>query len=129
MKETDEQILDRVNNLNGMASSLCRLLMSASIAMEDNEAADHLFHRLREHVAAVRNNDQMYEVQYYIERVEELVELSSMLKDVPTLGRLHAAILDNYEALLLNRLGLYKVLEGTRRADVHDGLRENYWRN
>lgn len=129
MKETDEQILERVNKLNDMANSVCQMLLTASIAMPDDEAAAHLFKKLREHISLVKDNDNMYETEYYMERVHDLVELSSMFKEVPVLKNMYKELQDHYEVLLFNQTSLYKILNETRKQDMLDGLRDNYWKN
>lgn len=129
MKETDEQILERVNKLNSMANALCKILTNAAMGMDDDMAAEMLFKRLREHITLVKGNDEMYQTDFYMERVNELVELSAMFKGVPVLGKMHAELRDHYEVLLFNQTSLYKVLNETRKADMIDGLRQNYWKN
>ena len=129
MKETDEQILGRVAKLNSMANSLCGILTNAAVGMEDELAAEMLFKRVREHISMVRDNDEMYQLEYYMERVHDLVELSSMFKGVPVLKEMHKELLDHYEVLLFNKSSLFKVLNDSRKQDTLNGLRENYWKN
>jgi pentatricopeptide repeat protein len=129
MKESNEQILKRVLGLEAQSNHLCNILITASVKMDDSEAAEHLFKRLREHATAPTDINAFYTVDEFLYRLESLVDLAQMFRHVPILNKLHDQIRDSYEALLFNRGGLYKVLNDLKRQEIHDGLRDNYWMN
>jgi hypothetical protein len=129
MEESNDQILERVLGLEAKVNHLCNILIAASIKMEDEESAEHLFKRLREHATKPEDINTFYSVEAFLTRLESLVDLASMFQHVPILNKLHDQLRDSYEVLLFNRGGLFKVLNDLKREEIQDGLRENYWMN
>lgn len=127
MKETVDQILDRIFALEDLSITICATLTRASVAMEDEESAEQLFKKIREYVQL--SSTMGYSADEYLEALEMLVELSRMIRGVPMLKDLHEALRDNYEVLLFNKVNLIQGLNEIKRQEQHSGLRKNYWRN
>lgn len=127
MKENVGQIVDRLFALESLSVTVCAALTKASVAMEDEESAEHLFKKIREYVQITATMG--YSADEYLEALEMLVELSRMIRGVPMLRELHNTLLDNYEVLLFNKVSLIKGLNEIKRQEQHSGLRKNYWSN
>lgn len=129
LDESKDQILGRIIKLAKADASLCKMLMGACVSMKDEEAAEILLKRLRAHVDTGSDSDKLYNVENYLEYVEDLVDLVSEFKHVPIMKGLHEHVRDTYEVLLYNKIGLYAALQELKRQDHIDAMRENYWMN
>ena len=129
LDESNDQIMGRLLNLSSIDKTLCKLLLGACIAIQDDETAEFLIKRLREHIAITDETSLMYDTEHYLSYVKDLVDLSEGFEQVRPVKMLHDKARDTYEVLLYNRDRLTEVLNGLKREDDMDAMRENYWKN
>jgi hypothetical protein len=130
MLEADKgEILKLVAALQHVDAAIVRALSAACVVIKDEEAAAILLERLRQHRELSLDTNSMYSVDYFLNYVKDLVELSEGFKAVPPLYDLHMKAKNTYEVLLYNLPVLYTILENIKTEDRLDAMRENYWRN
>lgn len=87
LNETPKSIFERVANFSSLDAMACRLLTSACLLIEDEESALELLRQTRAHVRITDDTERMYEVDYYLGYVKDLVDILSNLK--VQIGRAH----------------------------------------
>ena len=127
--EDQETMLDRIEEFAAMDAGICRMLAGACLLLESEETAIELLHRVREHISITDDSDRMFEVDYYLDYVKNLVEITEGIKGPGPANRLRESIQDAYEVFLYNRGLLQGVLEGRKKEDDLDGFRRNYYLN
>jgi len=127
--ESNDDIFERVIGLTHKDAAVCKMLTMACIGMRDDESAESLLKRVREHLAITEDEERMYTADYYLLYVKDLLDLSSRFKMVKPVKDLHESIRDSYEVLLYNKGGLGEVLRKIRKEERLEAMRENYWMN
>jgi hypothetical protein len=129
LDETNDDIFERIVSLTHKDAAVCKMLTMACVGMRDNESAESLLKRVREHLAITEDAESMYTAEYYLSYVKDLMELAAGFRSVPPVKILHESIRDSYEVLLYNKGGLGEVLRKIRKEERLEAMRENYWMN
>jgi hypothetical protein len=127
--ETAETIDEKIEVFTLMDAKVCKLLTGACLLMDDEAAAVGLLRRLRNHISITDNEDRMYEVDYYLDYVKDLVEIVEDLQGTKPVRRMRADVKDIYETFLYNRLLLQNVLYLKKKESDLDEMRSNYYLN
>jgi len=127
--EDRDSIRARVTTLVELDSTACSMLSTACILIQDDESASELLRRIREHIHITDEAELMYETNYFLDYVKDLLDILSTIESNGPLPQLRSFIRDHYEALLYNRELLMAALNNMKQEDDLDKLRANYWMN
>jgi hypothetical protein len=129
LEESEDMLLDRIMSLAKFDATVCKILMAACAGHPDDETAELIMKRVREHTSMSRDPEAMYDVDHYLDYVKDLVDLSHGFDRVRPIKLMYEKIRDTYEVLLYNKSSLEEVLEYVRQKEQIDAMRENYWKN
>jgi len=129
MHESNDDIFERLIRLTHVDAAICKMLMMACAAMKDDDTAEHLLKRVRDHLAITEDADKMYNTEYYLSYVKDLMDLADGFKAVRPVKLMHEKVRDTYEILLYNKNSLDDVLLRLQKQERKAAMRENYWKN
>jgi len=127
--EDTESILDRIQTLISLDAVACNLMSTACILIRDEESATELLRRIREHVSITEEPKLMYQANYYLDYIKDLLDILSAVEAGGQLPKIRDEVRDHYETLLYNRELLMKSLNYLHQEDQMDQRRNNYWMN
>lgn len=129
LEESPEDILDRVENFALLDLAACKILSTACLMIPDERSAHELLSLLREHMIDQTEVDKLYDIDFYLGYVREVLDLLGGLSSNPMTDELERKIRDTYEVFLYNRSVLGGVLNSASKAARDDAMRDNYWMN
>lgn len=127
--ENADTIMGRLAELVELDSVACRMLSTACIMIQDDSNASALLQRVRDHIRITEDEEGMYETNFYLDYVKDLLEILDAISSNGPLPEIREAIRDHYEVLLYNRELLMSTLNTIKKESELDARRENYWMN
>lgn len=127
--EDKDSILERINELMELDATACRMLSLATLLIKDDESAVQLLARVREHIRITDDTDRMFETNYYLDYISDLLDILNAIETNGPLPKVRDTVRDHYETLLYNRELLMSSLNTMQREIALDNLRDNYWKN
>jgi hypothetical protein len=127
--EDADTIMSRVAELMELDSVACRMLSTACILIPEDSNASALLQRVREHMRITEDNEAMFEANYYLDYIKDLLEILDAISSNGPLPEIRETIRDHYETLLYNRELLLVTLGHIKRESEIEARRENYWMN
>jgi len=127
--EDRDSIRARVTTLVELDSTACTMLSTACLLIKDDDSARELLLRVREHIHITDEAELMYETNYFLDYVKDLLDILSAIESNGPLPELRNYVRDHYETLLYNRELLMAALNNMKAEDNLDKFRANYWMN
>jgi len=129
LEESQDDLLNRMQGIAQVDASICKMLMMACLGMSDGDSAEFLLKRIRDHLAITEDEESMYDPEYYLSYVKDLVELAEGFNHVKPVKYMHENVRDTYEVLLYNKFNLAGILNKLRKQHTKNAMRDNYWMN
>lgn len=128
-EENNESIMARMEEIMELDSVACRMLSTACLLIQDDDSAASLLSRVREHMRITAEEDAMFEANYYLDYVSDIIDILDRVQANGPLPQIRETIRDHYEVLLYNRELLLSTLNHIKKETKIDGMRNNYWMN